>query len=309
MSDERVIVRIVREIADKHGWKVQTYSDDWVIEISNNVTRTYIYGYVLPNNNASVNYLAKDKSAMYDVLDHHNIPAVEHKYYLGDISAREGRFVCDMPAILGYLARYGTIVIKDNVGTGGRGVYKASSKAEVEEILDQYATDFESISVSPYLDIDAEYRVIVEDGKCRLAYEKERAFVTGDGKSTIAELATAKYGKTVTIDRDIARDMIVPQGDNVLLNWRHNLGLGAVPSNVDDVTLLHTLYTLASMVVDVVGIQLASVDIVEVNGKYMILEINGGLMMEKWATASPNNYKTACEIYEHSLLNAMKSKY
>ncbi len=309
MSDERVIVRIVREIADKHGWKVQTYSDDWVIEISNNVTRTYIYGYVLPNNNASVNYLAKDKSAMYDLLNQHNIPAVEHKYYLGDISAREGRFVCDMPAILGYLARYGTIVIKDNVGTGGRGVYKASSKAEVEEILDQYATDFESISVSPYLDIDAEYRVIVEDGKCRLAYEKERAFVTGDGKSTIAELATAKYGKTVTIDRYIARDMIVPQGDNVLLNWRHNLGLGAVPSNVDDVTLLHTLYTLASMVIDVVGIQLASVDIVEVNGKYMILEINGGLMMEKWATANPDNYKTACEIYEHSLLNAMKSKY
>jgi glutathione synthase/RimK-type ligase-like ATP-grasp enzyme len=49
------------------------------------------------------------------------------------------------------------------------------------------------------------------------------------------------------------------------------------------------------------NINFCSVDIVKVGGQYKILEINSGVMLEKFATQSPANYSVALKIYKQAL--------
>jgi hypothetical protein len=50
----------------------------------------------------------------------------------------------------------------------------------------------DGITLSPYLDINNEYRVVVlnEEGLC--IYKKNRIYVKGDGKSSLSQLITSQ---------------------------------------------------------------------------------------------------------------------
>lgn len=45
----RQVVKILKEVTDEHKWEFKTYSDDWIIEISNGHKTGFIYGYKFPN--------------------------------------------------------------------------------------------------------------------------------------------------------------------------------------------------------------------------------------------------------------------
>jgi len=51
-----------------------------------------------------------------------------------------------------------------------------------------------------------------------------------------------------------------------------------------------------------VGIDFASVDVVKVGEEYFVLEINAGVMTERFSLESEENYATAKEIYREALL-------
>jgi glutathione synthase/RimK-type ligase-like ATP-grasp enzyme len=55
---------------------------------------------------------------------------------------------------------------------------------------------------------------------------------------------------------------------------------------------------LACRVTSLLNIKFASVDIVEINNELLILEINSGVMLEKFSSFSKENYKIAKKIYE-----------
>ena len=80
-------------------------------------------------------------------------------------------------------------------------------------------------------------------------------------------------------------------------NWKHNLGLGAEPIIVVDNLLSSKLSNIALSAYKAVSANFASVDILDVSGKFMVLEINSGVMMEHFASKNSENYKIAEKIY------------
>ena len=74
-----------------------------------------------------------------------------------------------------------------------------------------------------------------------------------------------------------------------------NLGLGAVPTNIEpDASLL----SLASRAQAALGLRLSAVDIIEtVDGNLRVLEINSGFMMEHYIRSSEENRQRAVKAY------------
>ena len=75
--------------------------------------------------------------------------------------------------------------------------------------------------------------------------------------------------------------------------WRHNLKLGATPHVVDDPAAV----ALAQRAMTALGGRIASVDIAETPDSYQIMEINGGITLDRFSAHSPEYRTTAVEIY------------
>lgn len=119
--------------------------------------------------------------------------------------------------------------------------------------------------ISPYLDIADEQRVIMLDGEPLLSYRKRAVMVNG--------------------------------------LKMFNLGLGATPerAEVDTETT-----KLAKAATQALGLRLAAVDIITLEtGEKMILEVNDGVMMEHYATASKEYGQDAYQVYKHIITKMM----
>ncbi|HEY0222463.1 ATP-grasp domain-containing protein [Lactovum miscens] len=125
---------------------------------------------------------------------------------------------------------------------------------------------------------------------------------------TIEKVLSRSNNMTVSPFENIAQEyrLIILNGDVQLTykkhvqegSWKHNLGLGAKP---EIVPLDPVLEDMAKRATKVVGINFASVDIVEVDGGFKVLEINSGVMMEKFSLQSDENYEIAKSIYRKAL--------
>ena len=89
----------------------------------------------------------------------------------------------------------GTLVCKDNYGTGGNLVFKVRTQAELEQAASDIYKSSEAMAVCRYEDIQSEYRLVVLDGEIRLAFSKIRPSLTGDGVSTVGKLLAEAIAK------------------------------------------------------------------------------------------------------------------
>ncbi|MDR3207247.1 MAG: hypothetical protein LBT60_02845 [Oscillospiraceae bacterium] len=298
----RQLVKIIGELCAERGIPLRRYADDWILELAPGGKSVFIVGYQFPHNDAAAQLLCEDKSALSDILRAHGVSAVEHWFFL-------------TPDNLGYLGRAGnwrrmtellethkTLVCKSNTGSGGRDVFRVSTQAELENAAAQVFRNNRALALSPFYEIESEYRVVLLRGSAELVYQKERPFVEGDGGHTFAELYAQKYGFPAS---DAALEThpgaILPAGRRVRTHWKHNLGQGAAPRPVADGPLRQDLIALALAAAAAVGAVFASVDIVETEKGLKVLEINSGVMMEHFAASSAENYRTAKEIYRRAL--------
>ena len=111
--------------------------------------------------NSSLNsFLARDKVICSDILASAGIPCLEHKLFK----------VEDLESIRN--AHNYPLVMKPTAGGGGTDVHFVNSEAE---LLTAYkAIKSPSISISPYVAFDVEYRVTVLDGKVLMTYGKTK---------------------------------------------------------------------------------------------------------------------------------------
>jgi glutathione synthase/RimK-type ligase-like ATP-grasp enzyme len=79
------------------------------------------------------------------------------------------------------------------------------------------------------------------------------------------------------------------------------LQLGAQPIPVTNRKLLNVLSKLALQAIKTVGINFASVDIAQIGNTFKIMEINSGVMLEKFAVYSKHNYQIAKNIYSKAI--------
>ena len=300
--EKRQLVKLVEDICEEDGIKFESFSDNWVIQLTNKEgKKAVIYGYKFPNNNAAISKVCDDKAGLSDILKSNNIPHVEHMYFESSKSpmiGEEGLW----STLLNLLKKNGKLVLKANSGSGGNNVYKCESIKELETATFNLLKSHRSMTVSPYVEIDNEYRVIVQNGKPMIMYSKERPNVTGDGVSTIGMLMLQKEMKDIDVLPNIDLNYVPKEGENVVISWKHNLGQGSLPIMVKDEKLIGILGDFALSVAETLDLGFASIDIVkEKNGGYRILEINSGIMMETFSRLNEKNYEVAKHIYRTAI--------
>ena len=251
----RIIVNIIKNYCENNNISLELLSSEWILKLTKNNIIKYIHGYQFDLNSSATMLLCNDKSAISDVLIAAQIPCVKHDLLLP-------KFNQDKLNVANILFnKYDKkVVCKPNSGTGGKDVFLVSSLKDLSEKIEYIFNKENYVAISPYYEINNEYRVIILDNVVRLIYSKNRTN-----------------------------------------NWRHNLGLGAEPIIVEDAELSLKLSKLALDATSVVNGKFVSVDIVDVAGNLMVLEINSGVMMEHFASKSFENYKIAEEIYTDAI--------
>ena len=301
-SENRQIVKLVREICKEQDIELKEYSDSWIQQLNKGKKVTYIYGYRFENNSATTMAICNDKVATYMLLDASNIPCIEHFFFM--------RYKkCDLKQLASqitpYLNKYRTIVSKNNNGTGGRLVYKVDSKRKLNFALKHILKYSKFVAVSPYYPIQREFRCIVCEDRVELIYEKVRPSVIGDGISTLKMLIDSLQYKP-KIEKSINLNYVPKNGEVIVLNWKHNLFYGATANISLPNQIKQTLTSLALKSATVLKAKFVSVDIVNIDGNFKVLEVNSGIMMEKFSTFSQENYQKAKDIYTKAILSCLK---
>jgi D-alanine-D-alanine ligase-like ATP-grasp enzyme len=255
----------VRAAAMSNGVRVDSLSDGWILRLSRGGQVRHTYGYRFDINPSAAGLAAQDKAATHAVLAHVGVPSVPHQLL------RCGGYA-DLSAVVAGACRFGfPCVLKPNPGSGGRGVRLVESQREMARLIRRMRPG-ETWTVSPYVAIEAEYRVVVLDGRNLVAYRK------------------------------------IPhrQMDGLAANTRlvrHNLAQGCPPDLIEP-ALLPALRRLAASCSRALALRLAAVDIVQDGGRLRVLEVNDGIMMEHYGRASARNRRRAAGVYA-AILAAM----
>lgn len=172
----------------------------------------------------------------------------------------------DMNAIRQCVEEFGgfPIVCKPNTGTGGNDIVRAHSHTELGSALHTLFTRHSGVALAPFKAIVTEYRVIILDSTALLVFGKVAA----------------------------------PN------EWQHNLSRGAriIESTEIDTHRIAQLQQLALDTTSTIGLRFASVDIIHTDDdELLVLEVNSGVMMEKFAAHSVSTRETALDIYRKAI--------
>lgn len=308
---ERVLVALVREIAAEQDIQLASFSHDWLLRLERGGRARHILGYNFEINSATAQMITSDKAATADILAAEGIAHVDHRLFLkptlADYVSSDGNW----QRMQAYAKERGyPLVAKANQGTGGGQVYRVENALELEVAVQRIFANQRGLSLSPFLEIEQEFRAIVLDEDCELLYAKQRPAVSGDGQSTVLELIEqALLAGTITSElasqaldgRAGDLKQVLDKDQELLLGWKHNLGAGARPLLLERGERYEELAALAEEARSAVGIRFASVDIVQVAGELAVLEVNSGVMMEFFVQHYPEQRETAKSIYAKAI--------
>lgn len=262
---------ILYEVCEELDISIESFSYYWAHRLKKGDKTRYIVGYQFPLNTSSVKEICQDKVLTYGILNDSSVPAMTHIFLPNNIAStgldrEDHERLAEM-----MLNIYGCIVIKDNYGTGGNKVFKVTDMEEFEKVLDTIYQSSYAASLSPYYDIENEYRVVMLKGEPELVIRKDRPFILNE------------------------------KGEKVYQNWKHNLGQGAIGVILPDSEIPEEVKKLAVRAVSVLGAGFVSVDVVKVKDGYMVMEVNGGVMMEHLAGQSYDYYNRAKNVYRKAV--------
>lgn len=307
MNKRKIFTELIKEICIDENIDVQTFSYDWVFRLNKDGVFKYIIGYNFDLNSSSVDRLCTDKVAASYVLSSHKISNVEHYFFANTLNFNKDSNSANFPKLLKKLNHYKKLVCKYNNGSSGNLVYLVANEKELEVATNKIFEHEDFMAVSPYYEIKNEYRVVVLNGKARLIYAKKRPYVIGDGKSSISKLIldylyiNNHLEVNLNLD-DLTNFEILKKGKVFNLMWKHNLGMGATPEIVTDAKVIEKLESISSDVSNKLNIKFASIDIIDVNNSYKVLEINSGVMMDNFSTFDNENYDIVKGIYRDAIL-------
>lgn len=301
------MVKIIEEICLEQGILCERFSYDWIFRLTKNGKTVHIFGYQFENNSATAQLICTDKCASSEILRSKNIPVMEHFFFISPDDLHYIGLEGNWPRMLELLKQYGKLVCKPNEGTGGIDVFQVSSAAELELAVNAVFAHSRSLALSPFYPIEHEYRVILLNDDVKLVFSKTIQSLIGNGKSSFRQLLLEQNPELLeTVPTgEFSEDLLnkIPKsGEKIPLNWKHNLGQGAQPEVVSDPALLAQLEALALQAAQAVNVRFASVDIIRTGGKFMVLEINSGIMMESFARMNQQDYQIAKSIYQQALV-------
>lgn len=318
MNATRALVSILREICAAREIRLAAFSNDWVFCLQKNGRTAYLIGYDFGLNSATAKMICKDKAATSDLLAFHGVPRVEHRIFHGPQMSGYVPLEGNWRPMLDFFAQCGNeVVCKPNEGTGGRNVFRARNAAELEAAVMQIFSKSRSLCLSPFEKISGEYRVAVLEGVIQFVYLKMRPALIGDGVRSVQRLLLDRMDEIPLSGEEIAGletiaeleadlNRVPARGEQVTINWRHNLGQGALPQSIEPNDPRYgQIASLALKATEVLGVKLASVDIVETASGLKVLEINSGIMMES-LVLSPGGRELAYRFYDKIICRALE---
>lgn len=316
---ETTFVKIIKEICREDQIGLTSF-DDWAFCLRKGDRHNFIYGYQFGLDNAAVAAILKDKAAASEMMTAAELAHVPHWCVMSPAHPEFCSLDSGWLFLEEIFSAYKDLVVKDNQGTGGRLVFRVRTRQELEKACHEIFATASSLAVSPYVPIEKEYRVIVLEGRIKLAFSKIRPHVTGDGSRTVRELLAEQISRAsddqlrelfsheqqpAFLSGGKRADTVLAEGEELVLEWKHNLGQGATAQLVTDQEIMKALSQAAMSAVKLFDLHFASIDVVKTPDEYKILEINSGVMMENLARTDERCYELAKETYRgaiHSML-------
>lgn len=300
---------IIQEVCIEEGISFSSLSKDWVMVLEKDNKSRMLVGNKFDLNGHALGLICDDKYALYEVLKYYNIPIVEHNIvYAPDNNAPFADGCNSLDYLKELFLKYNkSVVLKRNRGFIGNGVYHIVDEDDLEEKYNLLCDKNYSLSLSPFMEIENEYRVIMFNGNVELIYKKELPIVVGNGKSTLKELLLDfNYEFFEDYDED-NKDIILKNGEEFVYNWQFNLSKGARASLDINEDVKKQVLELAYKVARKVDFKFVSIDIIKASdNKYYVLEINSGVTMNKCTNKIPNGYNIVKEIYRKAVLELFK---
>lgn len=277
-NSQRTFVDAVKRYCARHGIAVEVRSQGWLLILQRGQERHFALGYDLGLNSAVAHRIANDKAATAEVLEICGVPCIPHTLFLSPKLSEYIPPTGSWEAMLRLLNESPEgIVVKPNEGTGGNSVFKVLTKPKLELAVNTIFSSNRSLSISPYLKIEDEVRVVLVDYVPVVVYSKNRASVVGDGKRSLLELALATIPSERLSDilpsvfQDLDRaalDAVLPIGQRHALNWRHNLALGADPVLLEQGAKWEACVRIALTAAKSIEMRFGSIDVVLVGGSW-----------------------------------------
>uniref|UniRef100_A0A7S2MH76 ATP-grasp domain-containing protein n=1 Tax=Octactis speculum TaxID=3111310 RepID=A0A7S2MH76_9STRA len=300
-------------------------SKDWIIQISDPKTgrTSCIHGYTFDANGAGAARVCNDKVATSMVLDAHGVPNIPHILLLDPGNPFTKAYVPPEGNLMRLRAladKVGLpIVLKPLDGTGGFGVTKCACWRDVEGTVQSLFTRGYGIAASPFKAVVDEYRCLYVLGDVRVTYRKIRSHLVGDGISKLSVLVARAIEEA--LDPAAAAGIaaaaegftkeawlrVPAEGEKVILQWRHNLGLGAAMSLDIPAEMDQELRVVASSAARAIGVRFCSVDVAHVqNEGLQVMEVNSGVMMDSLIDQlGSEGVRLAAQTYEAVLLETL----
>lgn len=292
---------IIKEICDEENINFNILSKDWIITLEKNNKVKYIAGYKFDLNNHGLGMVLDDKYAMYDVLKYNNLPIINHYIAYRDNNLNDYAIGCNSYGyVLDLFYKFNkSIVLKPNNGACGVGVYHIEDENKLLEVYTKLLEKNFSISVCPFYDIETEFRTIILKDKVKLLYGKIRPIIVGDGRSTIYELLSIFNYEYFKDYNESNKNEILKKDEVYEYDWKFNLSRGSKMFKNINQDVYDKISSLALKTANVVGLGFGSVDIIKTkDGKFYIMEINSGVMMDNFIKQDNNGYDIAKDIYK-----------
>ena len=292
---------LLKEICDENNIKFNVISNGWVMVFEKDSKVRILAGYKFDLNKNGISNVFDDKFATYELLKLYDVPVVEHKLLYGLYNME--KYATNYKNY-NYLLNYfyennNNIVIKKNNGTCGNDVYHITNINELKKIFEMIKMSKLSYSMSPFYNIENEYRTIVLDGKIKLIHKKCLPIVYGDGKSTLKELLT-KFNPIYFNNKDFNNSDYIPSvEEEYQYDWRFNLCNGATASFDIDDDVKEKLELIVNKITSLFDIGFCSIDIIKTkDNHYYVLEINSGVMMSNLLEENSEYRKIIKDIYK-----------
>ncbi|CAI6080600.1 ATP-grasp domain-containing protein [Cohnella sp. JJ-181] len=181
----RPYLKLIQRAAAADGVSFETITPDLTYRARKGRASFLMTDAELGLNPSSASALALSKSAASDALRAAGVPCVEHAF-LAHPGYRFGSGAdAAMARAMDALSRFGgDAVAKPDDGAQGRHVYRARSPEELQQALDAIYAVERHAAISPYLEAELEYRIVVLAGEARVWVGKRRA---GSWKHNLAE--------------------------------------------------------------------------------------------------------------------------
>jgi len=258
----------IKKIAEKERIKFTELSMGYVMCLEKDGVKRYILDNVWDLNSQASGKTMSDKYATEQILKENNIPTLDYEIIFHPEKRKDFSSQKQLKEkIENFIKENGKSVIKPNTGSNGYMVEMCETPEQAIEYANQIFEEDSAACLSPFYEIEGEYRCIYLDGEILLIFQK-----------------------------------IPKEGE-----WRHNLNFGATPKWVEDKEKEEEIKRLAIQAAKIVNARFASVDIVRAScGKRpektdYVLEINSAVCMSKFAERMENGEQIVEEIYTKAM--------